>query len=98
MGVSGNGNVQNATRTLWEQSESMQGSREFDLDVLDADLMMRACLMIVRTGAAFTVGLTSDGGALMVGVLQNGKISRTYFDKPEAANVRMGLVITAGET
>lgn len=58
-------------------------SGEAELDGLDASVLLATVLAVVRGGGAIMFGLTSDGGALCITLLDGGERHKEYLHTSE---------------
>lgn len=58
-----------------------------DLDSIDADTLKRALLELLKRAVGVTFGVTRDGGALSVTLLDNGENIREYVRATEDINL-----------
>lgn len=67
------------SKSLWDQCEGARELVSVSWSHVDAEALIGALVALTDSGSAVTLGLTSDGGALMIAVLDNGKVSKSYF-------------------
>lgn len=84
------------TRSLWEQAENGDGPAKVGWSDVDGELLMKAVVILTDSGAAITLGTTSDGGALMVAVLDGGKVHKSYFHDTRALDLKLAALIKLG--
>jgi len=58
-----------------------------DLNSIDADTLKRAVLELLKREVGVTLGVTRDGGALSVTLLDNGETVREYVRATEDINL-----------
>jgi len=58
-----------------------------NLDSIDADTLKRAILSLLQRAVGVTLGVTRDGGALSVTLLDNGETVREYVRATEDVNL-----------
>lgn len=58
-----------------------------DLDGIDPDTFKRAVLSLLKREVGFTLGVTRDGGALSITLLDNGETVREYVRATEDINL-----------
>jgi hypothetical protein len=58
-----------------------------DLDSIDADTLKRAILSLLKREVGVTFGVTRDGGALSITLLDNGETVREYVRATEDVNI-----------
>lgn len=58
-----------------------------DLNSIDADTLKRAILELLKRAVGITFGVTRDGGALSVTILDNGENIREYVRATEDINL-----------
>lgn len=80
-------------RSLWEQADSGNGCAAVGWSEVDAELLHKAIVLLTEDGSAITLGMTSDGGALMVAVLNNGKAFKSYFHEVKHLEDKLAALI-----
>jgi len=69
-----------------------------NLDSIDADALKRAVLSLLKREVGITLGVTRDGGALSVTILDNGETVREYVRATEDVNIYLtGLAEDFGD-
>jgi len=69
-----------------------------DLNSIDADTLKRAVVNMLQRTVGITLGVTRDGGALSVTILDNGETVREYVRATEDVNLYFtGLADDFGE-
>ncbi len=69
-----------------------------NLDSIDADTLKRAVLSLLKREVGFTLGVTRDGGALSLTLLDNGETVREYVRATEDINLYLaGLAEDFGD-
>jgi len=58
-----------------------------DLDSIDANTFKRAVLSLLKREVGITFGVTRDGGALSITILDNGETVREYVRATEDVNI-----------
>jgi esterase/lipase superfamily enzyme len=58
-----------------------------NLDSIDADTLKRAILELLKREVGVTLGVTRDGGALSITLLDNGENIREYVRATEDINL-----------
>jgi len=58
-----------------------------DLDSIDPDTLKRAVLSLLKREVGLTLGVTRDGGALSITLLDNGETVREYVRATEDINL-----------
>jgi len=69
-----------------------------DLNSIDSDTLKRAVLSLLKREVGLTLGVTRDGGALSVTLLDNGETVREYVRATEDINIYLtGLAEDFGD-
>lgn len=77
------------TRSRWDQTAQDFTRERISFGAIDGELLASTVQLLTDDGDAVTFGITSDGGAYMVAVLSNGKVSKSYFDSSESLEMRL---------
>lgn len=73
----------------FEQAMDRQSGGSLSWSQVGPELIWTVLHVLTDDGDAVTFGKTSDGGALMMGVLSGGRVMKAYFDSAEAAETRL---------
>jgi len=86
------------TANARRRREQRHTGSELDLDSMDANTLKRAICNLLKRKVGFTLGVTRDGGALSITLLDNGETVREYVRATEDVNLYFtGLADDFGE-
>jgi len=75
------------TANARRRREQRHSGSVLNLDSIDADTLKRALLELLKRAVGVTFGVTRDGGALSVTLLDNGENIREYVRATEDINL-----------